>query len=334
MEPRIAQLNKIASQRIRNKAIRWVTELHGPDRNEKLEARVRRWIARDPRHAAAFDLANKAWQSSGGLHGRLTERTRSPARSRFRPTISLPAFAGMSVMAVVIALAIHFLRDDTLVTGAAEQRTAELPDGTQVSLNANSQVVVQYDNGVRRVTLTDGEILIHVVKHESRPFVVIVGEHKVIAMGTSFVVRREESTGPAFAVTLVEGRVAVEPRSWPDALPSAPINGVKILSTGERLRVAGDATETVDSPSIERITAWHRGQLIFDDTTLNEAAAEFNRYGPNKIEIDGPAVGKLRIGGVFGIGDANSFAYDMANTFHLRVITRGNIIVLTDKHTE
>ena len=61
----------------------------------------------------------------------------------------------------------------------------ELNDGTQVSLNANSRVVVQYDDQVRKVTLTRGEALFNVIKHQLRPFVVIVGDRKVVAMGTS-----------------------------------------------------------------------------------------------------------------------------------------------------
>ncbi len=72
-----------------------------------------------------------------------------------------------------------------------------------------------------RSLLKSGEALFDVAKDRARPFVVIAGDRKVIAVGTSFEVRREEPAGSTFAVTLVEGRVAIEPISWPDALPSA-----------------------------------------------------------------------------------------------------------------
>jgi transmembrane sensor len=323
MESRIARLNKIAPRRIRVQAALWVTELHGPDRNPELEERVRRWIAEDPRHAAAFELATEAWQRSGDLPAYLPKRT--------RPKASGKALAGMAILCAAIISAFYFLRDATLVTGPGEQRTVELKDGTQVLLNANSRVIVQYDDRVRKLTLARGEVLFNVIKHQPRPFVVVIGDQKVIAMGTSFMVRREEPTGSAFAVTLVEGRVAIEPISWPDVLPSEAATGLKMLNPGERLRFADDATEKRDSPSIERVTAWQRGQLIFDDTSLSEAAAEFNRYGSSKLTIDGPVLGKLRVGGVFRIGDPSSFAQAMANAYHLRIINRGNTIVLTDK---
>jgi transmembrane sensor len=334
MESRSAQLNKIAPRRIRVQAALWVTDLHGPDRNPALEARVRRWIAQDPRHAAAFELATQAWQRSGNLPGYLPRVAPRSLASRSLPRVSAGALAGMAILCAAFISAVFFLRDGTLATGPAEQRTVELSDGTQVTLNANSRVVVQYDDRVRKVTLASGEALFNVTKHQPRPFVVVIGDRKVVAMGTSFVVRREESTGSAFAVTLVEGRVAIEPISWPDVLPNDTVTGLKLLNPGERLRFAGDATEVRDSPSIDKVTAWQRGQLIFDDTSLSEAAAEFNRYGSNKITIESPAAGQLRVGGVFRIGDPASFAQAMGNAYHLRIINRGHTIVLTDESSD
>ena len=81
---------------------------------------------------------------------------------------------------------------------------------------------------------------------------------------------------------------------------------------------------------MDKVTAWRRGQLIFDDTSLAEAAAEFNRYGTGKLTIEGASIGKLRVGGVFRIGDPSSFAQAMANTYHLRIINRGRQIVLAE----
>jgi transmembrane sensor len=332
VEPRIAQLNRIAPRRIRAQAARWVTELHGPDRSASLEAKVREWIAADSRHAAAFELATEAWQRSGNLPAHLPKLSAGTPK-RARSGTSRPVAAGIAVSIVALAGVIYWARDGSLATGPGEQRTVELTDGTEVSLNANSRVRVQYDDRVRKVTLVTGEALFDVTKNPSRPFVVVVGDRKVIALGTSFMVRRDDGSAAApagFAVTLVEGRVAVEPLSAPDALPSVPVAGTQVLSPGERLRFEMGVSETLDSPSMDKVTAWRRGQLIFDDTSLAEAAAEFNRYGTGKLTIEGASIGKLRVGGVFRIGDPSSFAQAMANTYHLRIINRGRQIVLAE----
>jgi len=333
MEPRLALLNKIATRRIRKQAAEWVAELHGPDRDAALEDRLRHWMAKDPRNATALEQATEAWQHSGHFNPHrpgLGSLIRRPAR----PKTSGMALAAMAVLCTALVVSMYYLRDNTLTTGPAEQRTVQLSDGTEVALNANTRVIVRYDAQVRKVVLVSGEALFTVIKHQPRPFVVVIGDRKVVAVGTSFVVRREHADGTSFAVTLVEGRVAIEPISWPNVVPAAPVSGLKLLNPGERLRFEGESTAEKDSPSIDQVTAWQKGQLIFDDTSLSEAAAEFNRYGTQKLTIDSAALGKLRIGGVFRIADPSSFAHAMANTYHLQVIEDDHTIVLTDKHPD
>jgi transmembrane sensor len=334
MGSRIAPWNSKEDERIHADAAVWVSQLHRPDRDTNLEARVRRWIAEDRRHAAAFESVTDAWQQSGNIPWHSLKRVSESTRGRKRVRTAGAALAGMAALCAALAWTIYLLRDDTLATGPSEQRIVDLTDGSQVTLNANSRVVVQYSDRVRKITLATGEALFDVAKDRSRPFVVVAGHRKVIAMGTAFEVRREEPAGSIFAVTLVEGHVAIEPISSPDALPNASGNGVTLLNPGERLRFAGASNQSLDSPSIEGVTAWRRGQLIFDDTSLGEAAAEFNRYGTRQLAVDGTAAQSLRVGGVFKISDPYSFAQSMAGTYHLQIIVRGKTITLTDARSD
>ncbi|HEY8510139.1 MAG TPA: DUF4880 domain-containing protein, partial [Steroidobacteraceae bacterium] len=45
----------------------WVARLHGPNRTREAEAGVRRWLAEDPEHAAAFELLTDTWERSARL---------------------------------------------------------------------------------------------------------------------------------------------------------------------------------------------------------------------------------------------------------------------------
>ncbi len=56
--------------------------------------------------------------------------------------------------------------------------------------------------------LDSGEALFDVAKNPRRPFIVTAGDRQVVALGTSFVVRRQERQ---VTVTLIEGKVAVTP---------------------------------------------------------------------------------------------------------------------------
>lgn len=311
---------------IRAQAAVWVTDLHGPERSPDLEAGVRRWLAEDPRHAQAFELATEAWQRSGNLPAHLPD-VRRPGGSlaaalhvrRTSRTTRLGLLGG-AALTLVLAAAFYLLKDPSLSTGYAEQKTVTLADGTEVTLNANSRLLVGYTDRVRQVTLDRGEALFNVTKHQSRPFVVIIGGRKVIALGTSFDVRRDDAGEPSFSVTLIEGRVAIRPLTAPDLIPLSAMDAITLLNPGQRLRTASNRPDTVDAPPIEKVTAWQHGQLIFEDTSLRDAAKEFNRYGKRRLTVDGSVSERFRVGGVFRIGDPDSFAHAMASAYRLRII--------------
>jgi transmembrane sensor len=310
-----------ALRAIRAQAAVWVTDLHGPERSAALESDLRRWLAEDPRHSEAFELATAAWESSGDMAAQLTkEPPLTPLPSLRRPRPRFMRLAGAAALALLLGATFYALKDPALSTDYAEQKTVELADGTQVTLNANSRLVVEYSNRVRQITLNRGEALIDVAKHQSRPFVVIIGTRKIIAVGTSFQVRRETTPQPVFTVTLIEGRVAVEPLDAPNLIPVESAASTTLLAPGQRLRIAGNAPDALDSPSIDKITAWRRGQVILEDASIRDAAAEFNRYGRLRLTIDASVPESIRVGGVFRIGDPESFARAMANAHQLQLL--------------
>ena len=344
MEPGRTPASDIASREVLEQAARWAAELEAPERDAKLLAQFGVWAAADASHAAAFAYALRLHRGTHNLpyapsdHGMPPRSARQKLASRAK-RVSTPALACVVLAIAALTAAFYLAHDGTFTTGANERRTTQLSDGTRVSLNANSRMQVEYDDRTRKVRLTRGEALFDVTKHQPRPFVVVIGDRKVVAVGTSFMVRREELDGvsnaePAFDVILMEGRVAIEPITWPDALPGELAPQAKLLRPGERLRFRGDGPGTVDMPSLEKVTAWQRGLLIFDDTSLSEAVAEFNRYGSTLIRIDSPTAGSLRVGGVFKIDDPSAFAHAMASTYHLQFVNSGGRIILTSQSSK
>ncbi len=57
----------------------------------------------------------------------------------------------------------------------------------------------------------------------------------------------------------------------------------------------------------EEYLSWRTGFLVFRDTTLGEAVAEFNRYNTTKIAIDDPAVASIHVGGSFRSNNVDAF---------------------------
>ncbi|MGJ4728097.1 FecR family protein [Luteimonas sp. SDU101] len=328
----------------RAEASAWIARLHGPDRDADMEAGFRRWLAERPENALEFEGLNEVWELLPvSVPSRATARLERWERSEearqlqaMRTRTSTPArpqtrFA-LAVCAALVLVALgafRFWPDPSYATAVGEQRTVRLEDGTRVSLNSGSRVSVAYGDAERRVRLARGEVLFDVARDAERPFVVDVEGHRVTALGTSFVVRRDDER---VAVTLIEGRVAVVPASaaarGTGSRAGVPASSPGILAPGQRMTLAARAPARIDSPRLDAVTAWRRGEVILDDTPLTEAVAEMNRYDRTAIVIDRPEARTLTVSGLYHTGDSAGFAESVAQMYGLRVVERDGRIHL------
>lgn len=349
-------MNTMASNRgsrpsaaVRAEAAAWIARLHGPNRTPEVEAGFRRWISEDPQRAAAFELLTDTWEKATRLRRRPIEEVVSWERPGFRISFSRAALAGAAVTAFAVIGTVLFLQGSGITTGIGEQRTLALEDGSRVYLNTNTQAIVQYDKDARRIELKRGEALFEVTKRPNWPFIVTAGDRQVRALGTSFIIRRDQEN---LAITLVEGRVTVTPitsiedqspssrrtrgsSESDQAEPSKPSSELSaedsalILRPGQRLTFTGGRAPQLDTPPIDRVTAWQRGQVALDNTPLADAVGEMNRYSRVRLIIEDPSIAAIPVSGIFRAGDSEDFAHAVAKTYQLTVIDGRNEIVLT-----
>lgn len=317
----------------------WIARLHGGTRGRAMENGLRRWLQADRENARAFELATEVWEDAENLRRFVSLR---PAREASRSSwTGLVAVAAVG-MVMLVAGVVLFQQRGVITTAVGEQRRLVLEDGTRVFLNTDTSVVVKYDEQTRRVELRRGEALFKVAKQADWPFIVVAGDRQVKALGTSFVVRRDRQR---LAVILVEGKVTVSPEQGqgagsgalvaarPELAPPPAQLGKDVitLAPGQRLTFTRGAATKLDTPSVEKATAWRRGQVILDDTPLRAAADEMNRYNAIKLVVEGPEAAALLINGLFQAGDSTHFANAVAHAYGLEVIERGDEIVLSGK---
>jgi transmembrane sensor len=304
----------------------WVTRLHGPDRSPQLEHEFREWLKKDPANSAAFERSTAVWDSVEGISVTVAYGARKAA-----PRRDYRAAIGTAVLASLAALMlgwIAFFQDPTYETGQGEQRSITLMDGSRVLLNTHTRVTPRFsEGGERLVELESGEALFEVAKDPNRKFVVTAGGKRITALGTTFAVRHY---GGDVAVTLIEGRVAVtSAASAPSA--TSPLNAV--LVSGQRLRAKPAAEPQIDTPVVEQVVAWRRGEVLFDETPLSEAIAEMNRYGLARLVLEGEGTNDLKVSGVFRIGDSEAFAHAVSSVHGLTVARTSERIVLAAKRS-
>jgi transmembrane sensor len=306
----------------------WVARLHSGEPDKAAAAGVRQWMSAHPMNRRALELCTEMWEESDNLRRIIPFETHIPAGRRQYGRLLMAAGALALVMGVTLWFA---LRSD-VATEVGEQRLVPLKDGTRMFLNTATRVAVNYDSSGRFVELKAGEVLFEVAKRPNWPFIVKAGDHDIRALGTSFVVRRDALQT---SVTLVEGTVTVTAdRSAASTRSVDPGGGDQssaqafTLTPGQRLTfLAGNAR--VDTPSLDKATAWRRNQIVLDDTPLSVAVSEMNRYSKWKLVVERPEAQAILVNGLFQTGDSLSFANAVAQTYGLTVEEGNDKIVLS-----
>lgn len=193
------------------------------------------------------------------------------------------------------------------VTAVGEQRSITLEDGSVVELNSQSRLRAHFEAHLRAIELLEGEAIFRVSKDPNRPFRVRTGATDIVAVGTAFNVKASDSRT---VVTVLEGRVRVNQRAA-DRSAAATDKAISEfeLAVGDQLIVAkAQPAIRVSLRDTEKVTSWTERRLIFEDTPLSAAAAEFARYSPRAIRIEDSAVAERKINGVFDATDPASLA--------------------------
>jgi transmembrane sensor len=304
-------------------AAAWVAHLHSTDRTPDSDRGLKLWIKDDPARQRAWEMAAEAWED---LHLMPTsevvqelEVTRKGIRTR-RRNVGAMALAATLLVGL---LSVLLWRDPAVTTAVGEQRTISLEDGTQVTLNTATRIVIHYGEHERRVELESGEAFFDVAQRVNWPFVVEAGDRRVTALGTTFMVRREEKR---VSVVLIDGKVSVSDTSDTERESASAKNEIpeerqgRVLSPGQRLVLIDETPAKIDQPSLNKVTAWRRGQVVFEYARLADAIAEMNRYSARPLSLGDPRAAEVHVSGVFKYGDSLEFAHAVAATYGLQVV--------------
>lgn len=330
-----------ASERIEAAAAAFLARRDGEGWSEADEAELEAWLEASTAHRVAYLRLLAAWQqaarlealgagvpagtcpSPGSLEPRTQLERRPPESMQGRGRYRIAAAAAAVV--AVVAAGWHFgmAGKDTYRTPVGAVTTLSIPDGSMVTLNTDSEIRVAVTDTERRVELRQGEAYFEVARDLSRPFVVQAGMQRVVVLGTRFSVRRMDGD---LKVVVTEGRVRVE------AGGAAPDVAVAELEAGTVAHTAGGGTLIQREPleAAETALSWRSGYLVFRETALDEAVAEFNRYNRRKLVIADPDLAAIRIGGNFRSTNVDAFVRLLEQGFRIRATRDRNEIVLTE----
>lgn len=268
------------------------------------------WLERDPQHRWVLgryrELTVQLDRAPGVAADPVAMTQAGSPRRRLQWAAGLLAAAA----AVALVLAVVQRRADELTTKIAERHVTVLPDGSQVELNAQTALAVDFRPDERHVRLLRGEALFTVSKDPGRPFVVETSRGVVRVTGTVFNVRQTAERD--VEVTVLEGTVRLR------AADAAV--GDEAVAGGHQAIMAGAAITVHELPTGEAsdAVAWRQGQAIFEETRLGDALERFAAYRARPLTVD-PAAADLRIGGRYSLNDLDGLLQTIERVLPIRV---------------
>ncbi|TDW97484.1 FecR family protein [Dinghuibacter silviterrae] len=271
------------------------------------------WERRNPQFVPDTGAAlDRVLQEPGGQ--RVTRKVRGMSRVfRFR-------LLAASVAALVLVTAAYLLRDRSMSTAYGETRSVILPDGSLVSMNANSTIrYSRFGFGQRgREVFLSGEADFTVTRDGNQPFEVTTGKDlHVVVLGTRFTVYARAGQE---RVVLRQGKVRLDYR-----------DEQKILQPGDLFTADADGRfrlEHISAP--ENLSAWKDHEFLFDGTSMSEVAGMIRDNFGLTVRFDPTALASRRITGSFHADTVTELLDVMAQLLNIHYTIREDTIYFSE----
>jgi transmembrane sensor len=174
-----------------------------------------------------------------------------------------------------------FSRKITIAAGNDEKNIkVELPDGSTIFLNRNSQLIYRSDFGGRGRNVTlEGEAFFEIAPDASRPFIIDAGRASVRVVGTSFnvITSNKESAVEVYVKT---GKVLLSNNAGSKSLALDPgyIGTIDSENTDKTLN------------SNPNYLSWKTGLLVYNGQKLDVVFSDLKRVYNMDIEVSDTAI--------------------------------------------
>lgn len=317
---------------LQQQAINWLVRLRADDFSETEMVAFAEWLAQDHAHSEAFSAAESLFSEvvlaakspAADISARIDVQDNTPIvklppqRSAAKPyrrwltaTLAMAAvwlFVVMLVMPKQAHWLDNYLSDYHTETG--ELRVVQLVDGSQLLLNTNSAVSVDFNASVRQITLHYGQARFTVAKDIQRPFQVVSDGLIVRALGTVFEVYKRSGK---VSVTVQEHAVSASVQS------ETVHPGSVQVQQGQQLSYrSGAALTKPETVELSQTSAWQQQRLFINDRPLGELLDELGRYRVGRVFLADEKLKNLRVTGVFSLDKPEEVLSSVVNALNLQ----------------
>lgn len=291
------------------RAARWLAYLYSGAATDDSRGQFTAWLEGSAGNARAYCRAQQIWRdmavsgvealfpedaACGEPSGKVVPFER-PARWLSLQTVRRGAMAAMMAIAASLILAIGVWRMEfydpltiqSYRTAIGEVKTFALPDGSRVTLSADSRIQATFSKRRRGVELAQGRAWFDVAS-DAKPFTVVAAATQIRVIGTQFDV---DHAPDDVRVSVARGIVRVDPLTG-----GAPgKEGVQLVAGQRVVSTLDGRVGPVERFDPATAALWRTGLLIYRDARLEDVVAEVNRYRADKIVLANKSLGNMKI---------------------------------------
>ena len=310
-------------------AARWFIRLRSEMNDETLTSQFEVWLKENPAHQKEYESFAETMQHLNGNHNLeaiadALEQQRQIAKSQRKQKINNAAvkFVALIFIGVVSFVTLKqyqswYVQPELQMatnTPVGKLTTQTLKDGSRVTLNANSQMLVTFYRHQRHVQLQRGEAIFEVSKDAQRPFIVETDTARVTVLGTHFAVNK---LAHLVRVSVDYGRVKVESK-----YPQQSI----IITDGQVVEIEPQQVPIMVNRNALDAFSFLQGKLVFAGANVEEIAETLSRYRTIPVMAQGHST--KNISAVINVKDAEQFLQGMPNIASVKVEQFPNKTVL------
>lgn len=294
--------NSYRDQPAEQQAAKWQAQLSSDLVTDQHKKEFALWLAERHENAIAWQKINAFWVNLDQVkaadlgidlgikdYAQVIPLSKWQVKSRITryciPALGLAASLVLALTFMFNSLDFYFA---DYTTAPGQQRQITLSDGSEILMNTDTAISVNFTQQQRQIQLVAGEAYFKVASDTRRPFVVATDMGQTQALGTAFDVKLQDNET---AVTVFEHAVKITTH-----------NGKVLdhLAAGQQAEFTDNTLSASSKTDLQRAMAWRKQRMVFQNRSLAEVAAELDRYRPGRIVIMGASIKNLRMTGVFG----------------------------------
>lgn len=274
------------------------------------------------------EIVNHAWER---LRTRLMENELLPESKVSTNRIISPLIKTAAVISLLITISLtaYYIvnRWDgnkdliTAVTGTNEKLMVELPDGSTVHLNRNSEI--KYPSGFKgevRQVQVKGEALFDVNPNKEKPFIVETSNARIRVTGTKFNVLTNNGNNEV-EVMVMSGQVIITGKS----------NKQEMVLDPDLIGTMGNSQPTIFRNNDPNYLSWSTEILTYDGTPLYKIFRDLKRVHNIEVIANDKIILDKKISTTFDRQSPQTIISIICTTFNLEFEISDSIYYLSEK---